>query len=108
MSIELEDIIHIDKMLIEIKVGIDPYINTGVFDVRRFGAVGDGTADDTEAFKTAWDAACLFESGVLLVPKGYTFMIQSTIFTGPCKGGLVFQVDILFFLSFVTPLGLLY
>lgn len=75
---------------------VEPIINNGVFDVRKFGAVGDGTTDDTEAFKTAWDAACQFESGVILVPNGYSFMIQSTIFTGPCKGGLVFQVSIVF------------
>ncbi|GMP87392.1 hypothetical protein CsSME_00039785 [Camellia sinensis var. sinensis] len=51
--------------------------STGVFDVRKF----------------AWDIACLFESGVLLVPFSYSFMIQSTIFTGPCQSGFVFQVD---------------
>ncbi|CAL5425857.1 unnamed protein product [Camellia sinensis] len=67
--------------------------STGVFDVRKFGAVGDRITDDTEAFKTAWDMACLFESGVLLVPFSYSFMIQSTIFTGPCQSGFVFQVD---------------
>ncbi|THG12301.1 hypothetical protein TEA_001488 [Camellia sinensis var. sinensis] len=37
--------------------------------------------------------ACLYESGVLLVPFSYSFMIQSTIFTGPCQSGFVFQVD---------------
>ncbi|GMP33417.1 hypothetical protein CsSME_00006743 [Camellia sinensis var. sinensis] len=36
---------------------------------------------------------CLFESAVLLVPYRYSFMIQSTIFTGPCQSGFVFQVD---------------
>ncbi|KAL2535211.1 Pectin lyase-like superfamily protein [Forsythia ovata] len=66
---------------------------SGVYDVRMFGAVGDGETDDTEAFKTAWDTACQVESALLLVPYGYFFMIQSTIFTGPCQGGFVFQVD---------------
>ncbi|KAK4418014.1 Polygalacturonase [Sesamum alatum] len=65
----------------------------GTYDVRMFGAVGDGVTDDTEAFKTAWDNACQTDAGVLLVPYGYTFMIQSTIFTGPCETGFVFQVD---------------
>ncbi|PNT03985.2 hypothetical protein POPTR_014G115700v4 [Populus trichocarpa] len=68
--------------------------STGVFDVRSFGAIGDGITDDTDAFKMAWDAACnQDDSAVILVPYGFEFMIQSTIFTGPCQGGLVFQVD---------------
>jgi len=66
--------------------------STGLFNVRNFGAVGDGVADDTEAFKMAWDTACQSDSAVILVPNGFSFMIQSTIFTGPCQGGLVFQV----------------
>lgn len=78
-----------------------PYNSDGVFDVRKFGAVGNGIADDTEAFKMAWDAACQSDSAVILVPYGFSFMIQSTIFTGPCQGGLVFQV----IYSFVTKFG---
>lgn len=66
---------------------------TSVFDVRSFGAIGNGIADDTEAFKAAWDTACQAEeSSVVFVPYGYFFMIQSTIFTGPCHSPLVFQV----------------
>ncbi|WJX52775.1 galacturonan 1,4-alpha-galacturonidase [Trifolium repens] len=78
----------------------DPYPNDPrdsssdcIFDVRSFGAIGDGSCDDTPAFKKAWKAACAVESGVLLVPENYTFKITSTIFSGPCKPGLVFQVD---------------
>lgn len=67
-------------------------IPRALFDVISFGAVGDGVTDDTEAFKKAWDAACEIESANLLVPKHYTFMIQSTIFTGPCQNALTFQV----------------
>ncbi|KAL5859309.1 hypothetical protein ACOSQ4_000605 [Xanthoceras sorbifolium] len=70
-----------------------PAYPANVFDVRKFGAVGDGIKDDTAAFKMAWDSACQEDSAVLLVPYGFSFMIQSTIFTGPCQGGLVFQVD---------------
>jgi hypothetical protein len=77
----------------------DPYPNDPrdsssdcIFDVRSFGAIGDGSCDDTPAFKKAWKAACAVESGVLLVPENYTFKITSTIFSGPCKPGLVFQV----------------
>ncbi|KAG2726772.1 hypothetical protein I3843_01G124000 [Carya illinoinensis] len=64
-----------------------------VFDVTSFGAVGDGYADDTAAFTAAWKAACAVESGVVLAPADYCFKITPTIFTGPCKPGLVFQVD---------------
>ena len=67
-------------------------IYTAVFNVRSFGAVGDGVTDDTQAFKMAWDTACQAESATLLVPSGHSFMIQSTIFTGPCKTDLIFQV----------------
>ncbi|KAJ6334339.1 hypothetical protein OIU78_011267 [Salix suchowensis] len=70
------------------------YNSSAVFDVRDFGAIGDGIIDDTDAFKMAWDAACnQVDSAVILVPSGFDFMIQSTIFTGPCHDGLVFQVD---------------
>ncbi|KAG8663627.1 polygalacturonase At1g48100 [Manihot esculenta] len=67
--------------------------NYGVFDVRKFGAVGDGITDDTDAFKMAWETACQVDSAVIHIPYGFKFMIQSTIFTGPCQAGLRFQVD---------------
>lgn len=71
---------------------------SGLFDVRTFGAIGDGITDDTESFKMAWDTACQSESplNVIFVPRGFSFVIQSTIFTGPCKAGLVFKVMYLF------------
>lgn len=64
-----------------------------IFDVRSFGAVGDGSTDDTEAFRSAWKAACAVESATLLVPADGVFMLTSTIFSGPCQPGLVFQVE---------------
>lgn len=76
--------------------GGSSFNSTGFFDVRHYGAIGDGTTDDTEAFKIAWDTACQSDNDdytVILVPYGFSFMIQSTIFTGPCKHGVVFQVD---------------
>lgn len=68
--------------------------DSGVFDVRKFGAIGDGISDDTEAFKMAWDTACQSDlpENVILVPSGFSFMIQSTIFTGPCQGGMLLKV----------------
>ncbi|KAM0014494.1 putative endo-polygalacturonase [Helianthus debilis subsp. tardiflorus] len=65
-----------------------------VFDVRSFGSVGDGVTDDTEGFKMAWDSACQSDKpSILLVPKHYSFLIQSTIFTGSCGNGVVFQIE---------------
>ncbi|GMI72180.1 POLYGALACTURONASE INVOLVED IN EXPANSION3 [Hibiscus trionum] len=77
----------------------DPYPNDPgdtsdcIFDVTSYGAVGDGSSDDTAAFKEAWKAACAVESATILVPSDKVFMITSTIFSGPCKPGLVLQVD---------------
>lgn len=69
-----------------------PDNDTCIFDVTEFGAVGDGSTDDTAAFRSAWKAACQVENGVVLAPSGLVFTITSTIFTGPCQPGLVFQV----------------
>lgn len=73
-----------------------------IFDVTSHGAVGDGATDDTAAFSAAWKAACQVESGIVLAPADHAFMITSTIFSGPCKPGLVFQVKIKKFLPFFT------
>ncbi|CAL4956882.1 unnamed protein product [Urochloa decumbens] len=66
-----------------------------VFNVRAFGATGNGSAgDDTRAFRAAWKAACSSsDNSTLLVPSDGVFTITSTIFAGPCKPGLTFQID---------------
>ncbi|CAL4963836.1 unnamed protein product [Urochloa decumbens] len=66
-----------------------------VFDVRAFGATGNGSAgDDTRAFRAAWKAACSSSgNSTVLVPSDGVFTITSTIFAGPCKPGLTFQID---------------
>ncbi|CAN0855160.1 Polygalacturonase At1g48100 [Linum grandiflorum] len=79
----------------------DPYPNDPpgsadsdcIFDVRSYGAVGDGSTDDTAAFRAAWKDACGVESATVLAPSGFSFMITSTIFNGPCKAGLVLKID---------------
>lgn len=75
----------------------DPYpkgpASDSVFNVMSHGATGDGVADDTSAFREAWKAACAVESGVVLAPSDYSFKITSSIFSGPCKPGLTFQVS---------------
>ena len=42
----------------------------GLFDVRDFGAVGNGTTDDTQAFKDTITAIVAANGGELLVPPG--------------------------------------
>ncbi|CAN6327424.1 unnamed protein product [Urochloa humidicola] len=52
-----------------------------------FGAVGDGTANDTKAFADAWAAACAGGSKVFLnVPAAKTFRIWPLTLAGPCRG----------------------
>ncbi|RRT45586.1 hypothetical protein B296_00047296 [Ensete ventricosum] len=41
--------------------------------VHSFGAVGDGVADDTMAFRNAWDKACSLKNAVLLVPEQHRY-----------------------------------
>ncbi|PHU17382.1 Polygalacturonase [Capsicum chinense] len=62
-----------------------------IFDVMEYGAVGDGSTDDTEAFIETCKDACQVESVVLLAPVDRTFMITTTIFSDPWKPGLEFQ-----------------
>lgn len=75
-----------------------------IFDVMDYGAVGDGSTDDTEAFVAAWKAACRVESAVLLAPADRTFMIMSTIFSGPCEPGLEFRVSVHTYIFFFVSL----
>jgi hypothetical protein len=71
-----------------------PAACSNVFDVRAFGASGNGSsADDTRSFRAAWKEACSAESATLLVPSDGVFTVTSTVFTGPCKPGLTFQVS---------------
>ncbi|CAN6336937.1 unnamed protein product [Urochloa humidicola] len=52
-----------------------------------FGAVGDGVANDTQAFADAWTAACAGGDKVFLnVPAGKTFRIWPLTLAGPCRG----------------------
>ncbi|KAJ1263869.1 hypothetical protein BS78_09G220000 [Paspalum vaginatum] len=51
-----------------------------------FGAVGDGIANDTQAFLDAWTAACSSgEQAVLAVPAGKAYRIWPVQLSGPCK-----------------------
>ncbi|KAL9247149.1 hypothetical protein vseg_020612 [Gypsophila vaccaria] len=73
----------------------------GIFDVTKFGAIGDGspaTTDDGDsanslAFIQAWRAAC-DSVGLtrVIVPKG-TFMVGPVIFAGPCKAHVTVEIQ---------------
>ncbi|KAM3388812.1 hypothetical protein ACQJBY_011132 [Aegilops geniculata] len=59
----------------------------GVFNVKDYGARGDGTTDDTKAFVHAWTAACGARgssAATLLVPAANSFLVGPTRFNGPC------------------------
>ncbi|KAH9779656.1 Pectin lyase-like superfamily protein [Citrus sinensis] len=63
-----------------------------IFDVTKYGAIGDGRIDNTKAFFRAWNDACKWDgnSGVL-IPRG-TFLLGTITFTGPCKKSTAFQI----------------
>ncbi|XP_024529135.1 polygalacturonase [Selaginella moellendorffii] len=62
-----------------------------VFNVRQFNARGDGIQNDTQAFLDAWNAACLVEDSVFLIPQSFTFLIWPASFKGPCKSNMTMQ-----------------
>ncbi|XVE71444.1 hypothetical protein DITRI_Ditri10aG0150600 [Diplodiscus trichospermus] len=62
-------------------------VKSEVVDVLDFGAVGDGTADSSEAFLKAWNFVCNRETQnvILIVPGNQTFLLHPVNFSGPCK-----------------------
>ena len=67
-----------------------------------FGAVGDGIANDTQAFLDAWTAACTSkEQAVLAVPAGKTYQIWPVQLAGPCKKNLKLMISG----AIVAPVG---
>ncbi|KAF9611303.1 hypothetical protein IFM89_029741 [Coptis chinensis] len=71
-----------------------PY--TKVFDVRKYGALGNGKIDCSKAFVKAWEEACVWEGdAIVYIPRG-TYYAGVTIFIGgqKCKYQAVkFQVE---------------
>ena len=66
----------------------------GAFNVRDFGAKGDGVTDDTAAFQAAIDAVAAQGAGKVVVPyspKGYRIAAPGREFVEgrPCRGQLV-------------------
>ncbi|KAK4357520.1 hypothetical protein RND71_023130 [Anisodus tanguticus] len=74
--------------------GYDNVPSTNIFNVRNFGAKGDGKTDDTKAFQAAWAAACKLEASTMIVPSQYVFLVGPISFSGPyCQHNIVFQLD---------------
>ncbi|KAK8485994.1 hypothetical protein V6N11_069281 [Hibiscus sabdariffa] len=59
------------------------------FNVMDYGAVGNGIADDSQAFIKAWKGVCGAKVGgtiaTLVVPQGKTFLVNLLEFEGPCQ-----------------------
>ncbi|XP_047326348.1 polygalacturonase-like [Impatiens glandulifera] len=65
---------------------------TKTFSVDSYGAKGDGSHDDTEAFAMAWKGACSSTtSAILMVPKK-SYLLKPITFSGPCKSVVNVQI----------------
>ncbi|XP_074570438.1 exopolygalacturonase-like [Curcuma longa] len=67
---------------------------SGTYNVRDFGAKGNGVTDDSQAFTAAWKKACASSGQTkVLVPAG-TYFLNPIEFNGPCKdvNDLIFQI----------------
>ncbi|EOA34325.1 hypothetical protein CARUB_v10021845mg [Capsella rubella] len=63
-----------------------------IFDVRNYGARGDGKTDNAIAFTKAWKDACQWKGNSrVYVPFG-TFYLGGVSFTGPCKSRISFII----------------
>ncbi|CAA2983098.1 polygalacturonase-like [Olea europaea subsp. europaea] len=61
--------------------------------VQNFGAIGDGSTDDTKAFQDARSEACSSTEAVtLIVPMGKNYLLKPVRFSGPCKSDIRFQI----------------
>ncbi|KAG6540937.1 hypothetical protein Mapa_017731 [Marchantia paleacea] len=63
------------------------------YNVMDYGAVGDGTRNDTQAFADAWKAACAVNYAYVHAPLGYKFLVYPITFKGPCLLNMTFKVD---------------
>lgn len=86
----LEDLSTIDKSNLVAAINeVDKYIsNLGIYNVKDYGAVGDGTTDDTEPIQAATAAANL-TGGIIYFPQGNYYMTEPIVIThhGTCVKG---------------------
>lgn len=77
-----------------------------VFDVTKFGAVGDDKKDSVNAIRGAWIAACKGNAKAkVLIPKG-TFRAGPILFAGPCTAPKPIIVEVQGTLKANTDLSL--
>ncbi|XP_064977709.1 polygalacturonase-like [Musa acuminata AAA Group] len=63
--------------------------NDAVFDVVKFGAKADGSADSARSFLKAWSYACnSWSPATVYVPAG-KFLVTQVVFRGPCKNSMI-------------------
>ncbi|KAK4754490.1 hypothetical protein SAY87_002594 [Trapa incisa] len=68
--------------------------SAAVYDVVSMGAKADGSTDSSQAFLSAWTAACASSNpSTITIPSG-NFYVKSVAFEGPCKSGsITFKID---------------
>ncbi|XP_010480327.1 PREDICTED: exopolygalacturonase clone GBGE184, partial [Camelina sativa] len=67
--------------------------NPTVYDITKFGAVGNGATNSFKAFLNTWIQVCNSPvPATLLVPKG-DFLAGPVIFAGPCKSKVTVDVQ---------------
>ncbi|WZY98030.1 hypothetical protein YC2023_070359 [Brassica napus] len=61
-----------------------------IFDVRKYGAKGDGKTDNVNAFIKAWEDACAHSGRNQIYIPRKKFYMSAVMFKGPCKGKTMF------------------
>jgi len=56
--------------------------NVSYYNVRSYGAVGNGTADDSEALQLAFNAAAAGGGGIVYIPRGTYLLTKTVTYTG--------------------------
>ncbi|KAK3423882.1 hypothetical protein EUGRSUZ_F00632 [Eucalyptus grandis] len=63
-----------------------------VFNIKDFGAVGDGKTDNKKALYDVWNGACRSKgTNVIVIPSG-TYLLGPVVLTGPCNGAIAFLI----------------
>ncbi|MCE3050162.1 hypothetical protein HAX54_046554 [Datura stramonium] len=61
--------------------------------VDSFGAKGDGSTDDTDAFQKAWEEVCSSSNVVnFVVSQNKKYLLKPIEFSGPCKSSITMQI----------------